>query len=150
MVEVKEKCFHYHVEGHQRRNCPKYLESLKTKKSDKPFEGMLVIESNLTVSSTFSWRLDSDSNARICTSIQGLIESKRLRESDMILRVGNGAKVTAEAVGTYPLQLSSNFRLDLKDCYFVPVASRNLIFVSVLAQEGFEFNFNKKFYSIYL
>ena len=24
----------------------------------------------------------------------------------------------------------------MKDCYYVPVASRNLIFVSVLAQEG--------------
>ena len=68
----------------------------------------------------------------------------------MIFRIGNGAKVAVEAVGTYPLRLLSGFRLDLKDCYFIPVASRNLIFIFMLAQDGFDFNFNKNFYFIYL
>ena len=68
----------------------------------------------------------------------------------MILRISNGAKVAAEAVGTYPLRLSSGVRLHLKDYYYVPVASQNLISVSVLAQEGFEIYFNKDFYCIYL
>ena len=96
---------------------------------------MLVIESNLIIYSTSSWVLDSGSSAHICTSMQGLIESKRLRENDMILRVDNGVKVTAKAVGTYSLRLPSDFRLDLKDYYFVPIASRNLISVSVLARK---------------
>ena len=43
--------------------------------------------------------------------MQGLIESSRLREGDMIHRVGNGAKIAAEAVDTYPVQLSSDVRL---------------------------------------
>ena len=111
---------------------------------------MLIIESNLMVSFTSSWVLDSDSSTHICNSMQGLIESRRLREGDMILRVGNGAKVAAETVGTYPLRLPSSVRLNLKDCYYVPVASRNLISVSVLAQEDFEISFNKNFCSIYL
>ena len=111
---------------------------------------MLVIESNLTVSSTSSWVLHSSLSIHIRTSMQSLIESRRLREGDMILRIGNGAKVTAEAIGTYPLQLSSEFRLNLKDCYFILIASQNLIFVSVLAQDNFDFNFNKNFDFIYL
>ena len=82
--------------------------------------------------------------------MQGLIESRRLRKGDMILRVSNGAKVAAEAVGTYPLRLSSGIRLDLKDYYYVPVASQNLISMSVLASKGFEIYFNKVFCSIYL
>ena len=102
------------------------------------------------ISSTSSWVLDSDSSAHICTSMQSLIESRRLREGDMILQIGNGAKVTAEAVGTYPLRLPSKFRLDLKDYYFIFLASQNLIFVSILAQDSFEFNFNKDHCSIYL
>ena len=68
----------------------------------------------------------------------------------MILQVGNRIKVAAEAIGTYPLRLPSGVRLDLKDCYYVSIASRNLIFVSVLARKDFEISFNKKFYSIYL
>ena len=82
--------------------------------------------------------------------MQDLIKSRRLRKGDMILRIDNGAKITAEVIGTYPLRLLLGFRLDLKDCYFIFIASRNLISVSVLAQDGFEFNFNKNFYSIYL
>ena len=85
----------------------------------------------------------------------------RLRKGNMILRIGNEAKVDAEAVGIYSLRLPSNFRLDLNDCYFVPVTSQNLISVSVLAsqnvisvsmlaQEGFEINFNEDFCFIYL
>ena len=68
----------------------------------------------------------------------------------MIFQIDNGVKVTTKTIEIYHLWLPSNFRLDLKDCYFIPVASRNLIFVFVLAQDGFEFSFNKNFCSIYL
>ena len=68
-AKLKEKYLHYHTEGHWRRNCPKYLESLKIKKDDKPFKGMLVMESNIKISSISSWILDSDSSAHICTSM---------------------------------------------------------------------------------
>ena len=66
-VEAKRKCFHCDAEGHWRRNYPLYLESLKIKKDDKPSEDMLIIESNLTVSSTSNWILDSSLSAHICT-----------------------------------------------------------------------------------
>ena len=68
----------------------------------------------------------------------------------MILQVNNGVKVIAKIVGTYPLRLSSRFKLDMKDYYFISIASQILIFMSVLAQDGFDFNFNKDFYSIHL
>ena len=66
---------------------------------------MLIIESNLTVSSASSWVLDSGSSAHLCTSMQGFEESRRLRDGDMILCIENGARVAAVAVGTYPLRL---------------------------------------------
>ena len=123
---MKEKYFHYDADGHWRRNYPLYLKSLKSKKDDTPSKGMsnmLVIESNLMISFTCSWVLDSDSSTHICTSMQGLIESRRLRKYDMIFQVDNRTKVTVEAIGTYSLRLSLGFRLDLKDYYFISVAS---------------------------
>lgn len=51
-----------------------YLESLKNK-HDTPSKGiwnMLMIEKNLTVSSTSSWVIDSSSSAHFYTSVQGL------------------------------------------------------------------------------
>ena len=74
----KEKCFHCNSNGYERRNYPSYLESLKMEKGEQPSEGMLIIESNLIVSSTSSWILDSDSSAHICMSIQGLIVEIRM------------------------------------------------------------------------
>ena len=69
VAKASEKYFHCHAKGHWKRNSPKYLESLKIKKGDKPSEGRLIIESNLTIYSTSSWILDSNSSAHICTSM---------------------------------------------------------------------------------
>ena len=86
---------------------------------------MLVVESNLSVSSTSSSVLDSGSSAHICTSMQGLIDSRGLRHGVMILWISNGAKIAVEAIGIYSLRLPPDFGLILKDCYFVFIASRN-------------------------
>ena len=67
------------TEGTLKSSKDSILKNLKSKKGDTPLEGMsnmLVIESNLTISSTSSWILDSDSSAHVCTLIQGLIESE--------------------------------------------------------------------------
>ena len=49
----KRKYFHYNNDSHWKRNCPTYLATLK-KKEVGPSGGMLVIESNLMVSSASS------------------------------------------------------------------------------------------------
>ena len=95
------------------------------------------------ISSASSWVLDSDFSAHLCTFMQGLEDSRRLRDGEMILRIKNGASIATVALGTYPLQLPSGLDLVLKDCYYVPATSRNLIFVSCLALEGYVISFLK-------
>ena len=131
-VAEKEKYFYCKSDGHWKRNCLQYLATLKNKK-DGPSEDMLILESNLTISSASSWVLDSGSSAYLCTSMQGLEESRRLRDGEMILRIENGARVATVAVKIYSLRLSLGLDLDLRDCYYVPAASRNLSSVSCLA-----------------
>ena len=107
---------------------------------------MLVIEINLTIFSFSSWLLDSGSSTHLCTSMQGL---KEVREGEITLRVSNRARVAVVAVGTYPLRLPSGLSLIFKDCYYKSVASRNLIFISVLAQDNYNFHFNKGVFNLF-
>ena len=108
----------------------------------------LVIETNLTISSSSSWVLDSGSSTHLCTSIQDLEKVRGLREGEITLRVGNGARVAVVAIETYPLRLPLRFSLLLKDCFYVLVASKNLISISMLVQDNYNFYFNKDMCSI--
>ena len=151
-ADDKKKYFHYNIEGHQRRNNLTYLMTVKNRKKDQPSEGMsdlLVIKFDLTIFSSSNWILDSGSSAYLCTSVQGLEEVRGLKEGQITLRVGNGARVVAVAIGIYPLQLSLDISLILKDCYYIPITSRNLIFKSMLAQDNYNFYFNKDMCAIY-
>ena len=80
--------------------------TVKSRKKDGLFvdtSEMLVIETNLMVSSSSSWVLDYGSSAHLCTSMQDLKEIRGLREDEITLRVGNGIRVAAVVVGIYPL-----------------------------------------------
>ena len=62
-----------------------------------------------------------------------------MARGEVDLRVGNGARVAALAVGTYELTLSSGFILNLENCYYVPTMCRSIIYFSCLDKKGFEF-----------
>ncbi|KAL0291283.1 UNVERIFIED_CONTAM: Copia protein [Sesamum radiatum] len=49
-----------------------------------------------------------------------LQRSRKLSKDEMILRLGDGKAVAAEAVGSLRLVVSSHIRIDLRDVYFVP------------------------------
>ncbi|KAK8564635.1 hypothetical protein V6N12_058218 [Hibiscus sabdariffa] len=69
---------------------------------------------------------------------QGLHMRRNLGKGDVDLRVGNGARVAALAVGIYVLSLPSGLVLNLENCYFVPSLTKNIISVSCLDKIGFE------------
>ncbi|KAL0416444.1 UNVERIFIED_CONTAM: Retrovirus-related Pol polyprotein from transposon TNT 1-94 [Sesamum latifolium] len=52
---------------------------------------------------------------------QVLERNRRLSKDEMILRLSDGKAVAAEAVGSLLLVVSNHIRIDLKDCYFVPI-----------------------------
>ncbi|WJX51342.1 hypothetical protein P8452_37547 [Trifolium repens] len=140
-------CFHCGKTGHWKRNCPKYLEDKKNGLAPSA-SGIFVIEINLSTSS--SWVLDTGCGSHICTNVQGLKRSRALAKGEVDLRVGNGAKVAALAIGTYMLTLPSGLIIQLENCYYVPAISRNIISVSCLDKFGFAFIFKNNCCSIYL
>ena len=131
-------CFFCNEPGHWKRNCKLYLEEVKKRKSSETTtSGIYVIEVNLSTST--SWVFDTGCGSHICANVQGLKRRRSLTKGEVDLRVGNGAKVAALAVGTYELALPSGLILSLNNCYYVPAMSRNIISVACLDLDGFDF-----------
>ncbi|KAK4383112.1 Retrovirus-related Pol polyprotein from transposon RE2 [Sesamum angolense] len=105
-------------------------------------QGMFVVEVNM-VTNFSSWVLDTGCGAHICNDLQVLHKSRKLSKDEVVLRLGDGKAVAAEAVGIINLVVSDRVRLELKDCYFVPSMIKNIISIPLLDNAGFEFLINK-------
>ena len=66
----------------------------------------------------------------------------RLNRRELDLRVGNGARVVALAVGTDVLNLPSGILLNLDDCYYILALTKRIIYVSYLNKKGFHLTFS--------
>ncbi|KAL0449174.1 UNVERIFIED_CONTAM: hypothetical protein Slati_1473800 [Sesamum latifolium] len=85
-------CMHCQGKGYWKRECPQLLSN----------PGMYVVEVNM-ISNSASWVLDTGCGAHICNDLQVLERSRRLSKDEMILRLGDGKAVAAEAVGSLHL-----------------------------------------------
>ena len=111
--------------------------------------GIFVIEINMCTTSFKNWIFDSGFDIHMCTDVQDLQISRRLASREIDLRVGNGTKVAALAVGTYILELPLGHVLNISYCYYVPSLTSNIIFVSCLAQCGYTFVFRNTWCFVY-
>ena len=136
----KGTCFHCGVDGHWKRNCPKYLADLKEKKKGK-FD-LLVLEACLVEDNSSSWIVDSGTTNHVCFSLPILSSTRKLADGEVTMRVGSGQIVSAAAVGTARLEFENNKFLVLENVYYIPGFSRNLISVSMLHEQGFKISFN--------
>ncbi|KAA0049669.1 gag/pol protein [Cucumis melo var. makuwa] len=71
-VAIKDKCFHCNVDGHWKRNCPKYLAKKKE---------------------------NEGATNHVCSSLQKTSFFKQLEEDEMTLKVGRGDVISARVVG---------------------------------------------------
>ena len=73
----------------------------------------------------------------------------KLAKNEVMMHVGNGAGVTAQAIGIMPLCLPSGFILELNNYYFVPTLCRNIISGSFLIRDGCSYKSENNGCSIY-
>nr|KAJ0208644.1 hypothetical protein LSAT_V11C400177410 [Lactuca sativa] len=121
-VAKYDTCFKCGVVRHWKRNCFKYLAELKNKKVG---EGPS----------------DTGCGTHICNSLQGFRKSKELKAYEMVLHVGNGARVAVQALGHFDLCLRSGMYLTLDNVCLITSITRNIISVSCLRKSGYDFKF---------
>ena len=100
-------------------NSNKYLEELK-KKKEQGKSDLLVLETCLVEGDTSAWIIDSGATNHVCFSLQSLSSYTELADGDYTMKVGNGARVSAKAVGDVRLRFRENKFLVLNNVYFIP------------------------------
>ena len=73
-----------------------------------------------------------------------------MENNEVMMCVGNGATISAQAVGFYTLHLPSGFTIELDNCYYVPAICKNIMSGSSLIRDGFSFKSENNGSSIYL
>ena len=107
-MAANAKLFYCDQIGHWKRNFPNYL---KDKKFGASSSAIYVIDINLATSTSSVF--DTGCISDIISNVKGLRRSRTLARGEVQLRVGNGARVTAVAFGTYSLPLPFGLKLEL-------------------------------------
>ena len=71
-----------------------------------------------------------------------------MRPNEVTLKLGNGASVAAKAMGSTSIDLFDHILL-LEDVLYVPNAYKNIVSISSLTRNGYEFLFKRDVCNIY-
>ncbi|GAV90390.1 zf-CCHC domain-containing protein/UBN2_2 domain-containing protein, partial [Cephalotus follicularis] len=116
----KGACFQCGKTGHWKKDCRVVVAAVS---ADNPHgtstSGMFMIELNLALNSSSLWVLDTECGTNLCNSLQGLRKVRKLGARDLDLRLGDGSRIIAQAVGICDVNLCNGYVLTLDPCYFV-------------------------------
>ena len=92
-------------------------------------------------STTNSWVLDTGCGTHICTNVQGLKKSKKLRRGELDLIMGNKQITSVDRIGSYELTFDSGLSVELLNVCYSANMARNIISFKALYDDGFDFSF---------
>ena len=88
-----------------------------------------------------TWWIDSGATVHVANSLQGFRTRRTLQRGERRIKVANGVDVEVEAIEDLSLELDDGFRLQLSDTLYVPSLRRNLISVSRLDDDEYDYHF---------
>ena len=83
------------------------------------FLTLVCYEVNLAFVSKDTWWVDSGATTHISMTMQGCLWSRLPSDDERFIFMGDGKKVTVEAIETFTLQLKIRFYLDLFETFVV-------------------------------
>ncbi|XP_015084217.1 uncharacterized protein LOC107027610 [Solanum pennellii] len=125
-------------EGHHQKDCLKRKVWFEKKGI---FSVFLCFESNLVDVPNNTWWLDAGAITHVSTMLQEFITNQPTNPYKDFVLMGNHMKAQIEGIRTYRLILETVHHLDLLRTLYVPLVSKNLIFLSRLNVSGFDFKF---------
>nr|GEU77421.1 retrotransposon protein, putative, Ty1-copia subclass [Tanacetum cinerariifolium] len=136
-----DTCHHCKEVGHWKRNFHVYLvELMKNKKkvgSDSS-PGIFIVE--LYYFPIKSWMYDTGCGNYICITKQGLRGSRKLKQGDLYLYVGNEVRAQVEAIRSFDLVLPNSFVICLDNCHYAPsitrVSRNNVLYFNAIPSNG--------------
>ena len=91
-------------------------------------------------SSSKAWVLDTGTSSHFSSSLEDLVNERRLRPGEVTLQLSNGASVAAKAIGLTSIDLYDHDLL-LENVLYIPNAFENIISVSSLTRKNYVFHF---------
>ncbi|KAG8650759.1 hypothetical protein MANES_07G071208v8 [Manihot esculenta] len=97
-------------------------------------------ELNLSEVSSNTWWFNSGVTTHVSNIMHRFLTIQTIKSISNFVFVENQMKAPIEGVGSYRLTLDTAYHFDLINTLYVPLISRNLIFVSRLNASGYTFN----------
>ncbi|GJU95199.1 hypothetical protein Tco_1319955 [Tanacetum coccineum] len=137
-------CFYCNTKRHWKHSCLKYVKDLKVKKVEKGSHSRLFMIKLYNTTTSDSWVLDTGCGTHICTILQGLKESRRLKHGELNLVIDNRKITHVTRIGKYELMLKSGVRIDLNNCCYSSEMIGNIISFHTLFKDGYKFSFDNE------
>ena len=132
-------CYFCGKKGHVKKDCIKRKAWFEKRGINLSF---VCYESNLVEVPSNTWWIDSGATTHVTNLMQGFLTTRKPKESEKFLYMGNRLKVGVIAVGTYRLLLETGHRMDFLNTFYVPSISRNLVSLSKLDATGYSVLFS--------
>ena len=94
-----------------------------------------------------TWVLDIESPVHICNSLQWFQVSKKFKNDERFLNMGDGSQFPIRALGVIKLVFKSNSVI-LSDCHYCPSFLMNIISVGLLVKDGYSLSIKNDYYDI--
>ena len=98
-----------------------------------------MIETNIIDVPMNTWWLDTSAIIHVTNSLHGMISQRGPTNLEQHVYMGDGSRAKLDIMGIIKLKLAIGYVLELQEVSYVPSIRRNLLSISLLDSQGYNF-----------